>query len=235
MSLLTVAQAVAEEVGLPAPTAVIGSTDKTAKLLLRLINRAGKRLAKKNWTVLQKEYTFSTADGTADYALPSDFDRLLDMTAWDRSLYWSLRGPTGPALWQVRKSGLVAPSIRKGFRIKPSTRVNRFYLDPTPSSIASMVFEYASDQWVKNAANDTGKSAYALDTDVAILSEELIELEVIWRLLNRKGFAYEEERQEAKDAIDLAFAEDGGAAVLNLGGPARVSEARRLVPEGGFG
>ena len=236
MSLLTVAQAIAEEVGLPTPSSIVGSSDRTAKQLLRLINRSGKRLAKKNWAILQKENTFSTVAGTASYSLPSDFDRLLDGTIWDRTAYWSLRGPLTPGQWQVYKSGLVVSStVRSRFRIKPDTRVNKFFLDPTPSAVVSMVFEYASDQWVKDSGNSTGRAAYAADTDIAIISEELIEMDCIWRLLNRKGFAYEEEKQEAERAIDLAFAEDGGAAVLDMGGPVMVPDFRMNVREGGFG
>lgn len=236
MSLLTVAQAVAEEVGLPTPGSIVGSNDKTAKQLLRLINRSGKRLAKKNWAILQKENTFSTVATTASYSLPDDFDRLLDGTIWDRTTYWSLRGPLTPAQWQTYKSGLVANStIRSRFRIKPDTRVNKFFMDPTPSAVVSMVFEYASTDWVKTAANDAGKAAYSLDTDVSLISEELIEMDVIWRLLERKGFAYEEAKQEADNAIALAFAEDGGAPILNMGGPVRGPDFRMNVREGGFG
>lgn len=236
MSLLTVAQAVAEEVGLPTPGSIIGSSDRTAKQLLRLINRSGRLLAKKNWAILQKENTFQTVNGTAAYSLPSDFERLLDSTVWDRDAYWSLRGPLSPAQWQVFKSGLVANStVRSRFRIKPDTRVNKFYLDPTPSSAVDMVFEYASDQWVKDNLNAGGKSAYAVDTDIAILSEELIEMDAIWRLLSRKGFAYEEEYNEAQRQIDRAFAEDGGAVSLDMGGPVRAADLRMNLPEGGFG
>ena len=236
MSLLTVAQAVAEEVGLPMPGSIIGSNDKTAKQLLRLINRSGKRLAKKNWTILQKENTFSTVASTASYSLPSDFDRLLDGTAWDRDSYWSLRGGLTPRQWQVYKSGLVANStVRSRFRIKPDSRVNKFFIDPTPSAVVAMVYEYASTQWVSDTGNTTGKAAYAVDTDVALISEELIEMDVIWRILNRKGFAYEEEKLEAESAIDRAYAEDGGAPVLDMGGPVLVPNFHMNLPEGGFG
>lgn len=234
MSLLTVAQAVAEEVGLAAPSVVVGSSDKTAKQLFRLINRAGRVLAKKNWAVLQKEHTFSRVSGTAYYDMPSDFERLLDETAWDRSTYWNLRGPLSPKQWQVKKSGLVASAtVRSNFRVKPLTRVNKFYIDPTPTDTDSMVFEYASDQWVKDSANAAGKSAYALDTDIALISEELIEMEVIWRFLNRKGFAYAEEKREAEIQIDRAFSEDGGAPVLDLGGGSRTTSSMN-IPEGNF-
>ncbi len=235
MSLLSVAQAVAEEIGLKSPSTVIGNSDRQVKQLLRLINRSGRVLAKKNWAILQKEATFSTVNGTAAYALETDFDRLLDFTAWDRTNYWQLRGPLSPKEWQIKKSALVATAtLRSNFRIKPDTRVNKLYVDPTPTSTNTFVYEYASNQWVKASDNASGKTAYALDTDIAIIAEELIELDVIWRMLARKGFAYDEEKREAEMQIDKAFAEDGGAQLLDFGGP-HIALAERLnLPEGNF-
>ena len=235
-SLLGIAQAVAEEIGLPSPSTLATSTDRTATQLFRMINRAGRLLAKKNWVVLQNEHTFTTVASTAAYDLPSDYDRLLDGSIWDRSSFWRLRGPLNAKQWQVYKSGLVASaSARSRFRIKPDTRVKKFYLDPTPSSAVDMVFEYASDQWVKDSANASGKTAFALDTDLSILPYELIELEVIWRMLARKGFAYAEEKREAEMQIDRAYADDGGAPVLDMGGPQNIPLARLNIPEGSFG
>lgn len=235
MSLLTVAQAVAEEVGMTAPSAVVGSSNKTAKQLLRLINRSGKRLAKRNWAVLQKENAFTTS-GAAYEDLPSDFARFLDETVWDRSSYWQLRGPLSAAEWQVKKSALVATAtLRSNFRIKPLTRVNKFYIDPTPSSGLSMVFEYASTQWVKASDNASGKTEYALDTDISLIDEELIELDVVWRLLRRKGQDYTEEYDEAQKAVEQAFAEDGGARILDMGGGAERALTFPNMPESGFG
>lgn len=236
MSLLTVAQNVADEVGLPRPSVVIGSNDRTVRQLLRFINRTGELLAKKNWTILQLEHTFSTVASTASYSLPSDFERLLDMSAWDRSNYWQLRGPLNAKDWQVYKSGLVAnATLRSRFRIKADTRVNKFFIDPTPAEVRSMVFEYASNKWVKDAANANGKTDFTADTDIALVSEELIELGAIWRTLDRKGFAYEEAKQEFEDEVDRAYAEDGGAPVLDLGGASTVPPIRANVPEGNFG
>lgn len=235
-SLLGIAQAVAEELGLPTPSTIIGSSDRTAVQLLRLINRSGRILAKKNWAILQVEYTFSTVDGTASYDLPSDFERLLDGSLWDRTQYWQLRGPMSPKDWQIYKSGLIAnTTLRSRFRIKADTRVNKFFLDPTPTGIDSMVFEYASDQWVKTADNGSGKAAFTADTDLAIIPYELIELDVIWRMLARKGFAYAEEKREAEMQIDRAYAEDGGAPVLDMSGPRTAPDFRMNIPEGGFG
>jgi hypothetical protein len=236
MSLLTVAQAIAEEVGLPSPTVVAGSSNKTTKQLLRLINRSGKTLAKKNWTILQREHTFSTVNGTAAYALPADYERMLVETCWDRTQYWQLRGGLSARDWQVRKSALIATtSLRSNFRLKPDTRVNKAYIDPTPTSARDLVFEYSSNQWVKDSTNANGKAAYSADDDVAIISEELIELDVIWRVLNRKGFAYEEEKLEADRQIDRAFGADRAPQSIDMGGARAGANLQTNIPEGNFG
>ena len=234
MSLLTICQAVAEEIGIDAPSSIIGSSDRTAKQLLRLVNREGRILAKKAWTVLQKENTFST-DGSAYVALPSDFGYLLDETVWDRDNYWKMRGSLNAAEWQVFKSGLVSTvTTRLRFRIRPLTGVRKLYLDPTPASGVDGVFEYVSSQWLTDTTGVTFKTLYAVDTDVAIISEELIELGAIWRFKNAKGLAYAEEYNEYQMQVDSAFARDGGKPVLNLG-ITRVNEKFLNVPQTGFG
>lgn len=237
MSLLTVAAAIGEEIGLGTISAVATSSDKKVKRLLRLLNRAGKRLAKKNWTILQKEHTFATVNGTAAYSLPSDYARMLDFTAWNRDSYWSMRGQLSPWEWQIQKSAIIATTgLRQNFRIKPDTRVNKFYIDPTPTTDDTLVYEYASTQWVKKSDNSSGLAAYAADGDIALLDEELLELEGIWRYLRATGFDYEEEREEARAAIDFAFAEDQGGKVLNFGGARDSVPLQRMnIPEGGFG
>lgn len=233
MSLLDVAKAVHEEVGLPTPSTVISNGDRAVKKLLRLINRAGKRLAKKNWTVLQKEHTFSTADGTASYDFPDDYARIIDLTAWNRDSYWQMRGPLSAREWQIKKSALVAStSLRANFRIKADTRVKKFFIDPTPSAVEDLVFEYISSEWVASSDNSEGKVAYADDTDVSLIDEELIELDVIWRLLDRNGFAYAEAKDEAARAIDDAFGDDLAVPVLDFGKAADTAPFN--IPEGNF-
>ena len=64
MSLLTICQTVAEEIGFTAPTSIVGSSSKTAKQLLRIVNRSGQKLARFPWVILQKENTFVTASDT---------------------------------------------------------------------------------------------------------------------------------------------------------------------------
>ena len=81
---LEVAQAVADEAGLGAPSSLIDRANPTSRQILSLMNRAGRTLVRsKNtkgggWTFLTREYTFTGEDGVRDYALPADYVFLID-------------------------------------------------------------------------------------------------------------------------------------------------------------
>lgn len=235
MTMLSICQAVAEELGLPMPSAIVGSADRTSRQLFRLLNREGRILAKRNWTILHKEHTFTTVNGTPSYALPADYGSIIDETAWDRDTYWNLRGPLSASEWQIHKSGSISNvAIRNRWRIKALDNANRFYIDPTPSSANDMVFEYLSSKWCTDTIGTTFYTAFQADSDVSLIPEELLELGLMWRFKNAKGLAYDEEYDEYVKEVESAIAHDGGAPTLNMGASARVGESRKLLGEGSF-
>lgn len=64
MTLLTIAQAVAQDIPVAAPTTIIGNPDQTAMLILSQANLAGEALARSpqgGWTQMMREYDFFTA------------------------------------------------------------------------------------------------------------------------------------------------------------------------------
>ncbi len=224
MTLLTLIEQTCDEVGFAKPTSIIGSSDDTAIQMLALANASGKQIAKRGkglggWSVLQTEHTFNTADGTAEYALPSDYDFLIDDTLWDRANFWKLKGPLSPQQWQQYKSGIVATGPRRRLRIRPASasNVKAIYIDPTPGEVAEMVFEYVSLNWCQSSGG-TGAKAWAADTDTGILDEYLLQLDLKWRFLRAKGRSYSDEKQEFEQELAQALARDGGQAVLNMAG-----------------
>ena len=200
----------------------MGNNDQTAVLLLSAASKAGRSLARKRngnngWVILQKEHAFNTVSGTADYAMPADFDRLIQDTLWDRTNFWEMRGPLTPAQWQVYKSSILGNSItlRQRYRIRNSSNVKVFSIDPTPTSGDNLVFEYVSKNWCQNSSG-TGQADWAADNDTGLIDEYLIELDAEWRVLKRMGMAYEEEMDEAEREIAQALASDGGSTKLTL-------------------
>lgn len=241
MSLLTICQEAARNIPVDVPTSIIGNNQQTATLLLASAQKTGKALArapKSGWLATTKEYTFSTVAGTADYALPADFGHLVDQSLWDRSNYWELRGPLTPQQWQTYKSSVLGNTdiTWKRFRIRNVSGTVKFSIDPTPTDNGEeLVFEYVSTGWCKNAS-EVWQSEFKNDTDVGLVDEYLIQLGVEWRMLNRLGMEYQEEKREYEIQVQQAIARDGGAPVLDLG----TRRSRSLigpwnVPDTGYG
>jgi hypothetical protein len=212
LSALTIAQAVARDSGFSVPATLVGNSDDTASMLLALLNKSGKALAGYSWQVLQKEGTVTTVASTPSYALPADYGWIENNTLWDRTNLWKDRGSLTPSEWQAYKSGIASTTPRSRFRVK----LGRLYIDPTPSSVVTLAYEYVSNQWCWD-----GVSAYAnnfvTDNYVSLIDEYLLELDVTWRFLARKGMAYAEEKAEADDQIWTALGQDVPKGPVNLG------------------
>lgn len=233
MTLLTVVQNVAEEQGL---TTIADATSdaKDAATLRRLVNVECNSLSRRfDWSALQAEHTFTTVASTASYALPSDYLRIIQDTAWNRSDYWRVRGATSPQEWQLRKSGLVTPSIRDRFRIKGTG--STFFIDPTPDGAEDLVFEYISNNWCVDADSGSAKSSATKNGDTFLFDEYLIERGVTWRFLSRLGMPYAEERAEYDRNLHMLEASDGGGKptidlAYTLG-----QNPVAILPDGGYG
>lgn len=203
MSLLTIAQNVADETGLTQPASVIGNSDATAVRILRYLVRTGRDLVKDSSPYLVKEYTFSTVNGTAAYSLPSDFDHFVPFTHWNRTTDRRMH-PIEPNEWQLLKSGLTTTSIDDRFRIRGADR--ELILEPTPTSAETVAFEYVSENYCESSGG-TGQAVWTADTDVGVVDEELFELGAIWRILNRLGMPYAEEKAEYQSMKNTIMAQ----------------------------
>lgn len=219
MSLLDICQTVATEAGFGSMSSIIGNNDEIAQLLLSLSNRTGQLLRWRAWQVLQKEATITTIAGTEYYPKPSDLLRIIQDTMWDRTNYWKMRGSLTPLEWQVYKSGLAQVTARKRFRLWN----NLIYVFPIPEVDGDeFVYEYVSKYWVVDdiaAPSPQYRTHFQSDSDQSLINEELISLGVLYRFLERKGFAYQEAKDEFNRQLDVEFGVDTPKEILNMGAP----------------
>ena len=164
--------------------------------------------------------TASTVDLTFSqylYDFPSDFDRLIDDTEWDRSDHWQLLGPSTAQQWEYLFSGWIATGPRATFR----QLGNKFALWPAQSSDLYMGFEYVSNLWVAASASAAlTKTAYAVDTDVATAFPDrllLTGLKARFAMANQRPDAPVYEAQYMK-LLSNAKASDAGSATLSMSG-----------------
>ena len=237
MSLLTITQSVADFVGFERESTIIGNTSPTARQLLALCQREGKQLMRAtNWPILLKEHTFSTSSGTSSYSLPSDFDRFVSSTAYNRTDKDQMTGPITPQAYQLDQHGVATVGITQKFRLKASSNALKFDITPTPTSTETIGFEYVSSHW-NQKTDGTSQAAFTVDTDTGILDEILIEMGVTWRFRQMHGLDYAEDFRQYQMELRQAIARSGGAPILTMDDTRRllVNPYAYNLPDSGYG
>jgi hypothetical protein len=208
------------------------STDENLLQLCALLNRLGKTLARdRAWTQLTQEYTFPTVDGTADYALPTDFQRFKDTTAWNRTSALPLV-PFNSQNWQMVKAASAQGFVDKPMRIWK----NRLYLYPTPSAAETIAFEYVSTYWVVGAGSSPDSTETDDPDDVLWFDEALLVSGLKLLHLRAKGEDWTAAQSEYDTVYRAVSGADGVAPILSAvssGTPNLIDE--RNLPETGYG
>lgn len=212
MSLLTLIQNAAKELGLSNPASAYNSSDSQVVQLVALAQREGIELMERHpWQVLTKEKTFTgTAAAAQTGAVPSDFDRFVDESFFNRSKKRPVFGPISPQDWQFTQA-VVASTLVESFR----RRGDSILITPTPTT-DTYAYEYISNQWCQSSGA-VAQSAWASDTDTGILSETTMTLGIIWRFLHAKGFDYAEAFRTYELRVGTTFGRDGGKRRINMG------------------
>lgn len=224
-TLLSICQTALRQIGqFNVPTSIVGNADPTAVQLLALANLSGQQLTKRyKWQILLSTHTFSTANGTGTYALPSDFQKFSNITFWNRTAYERMEGPVSNSTWELLRSGnLAAVGGVQYFRIA----ANLFAIYPTPTATETIAYQYYSTNWI------TGKSAFSDDADVPLIDNDVMVLDIRWRFLSAKGLPWESERADFEDALAVARADDGGKDAIRFSVPERYP---LNIPEGTWG
>lgn len=231
MTLLTTIQAAAMRIGVASPTSVVGNSDTNAVALLAHAQAEGKALSRRYpWQALCTEKTFTaTATETQTGAVPTDFDRFVNGTFWNRTRKRPVQGPLGRAEWNAQKAWS-ASALTDAFR----QRGNALIFIPTPTAGDSYAYEYVSKNWCQSSGG-TGQAAWAADTDTGLLDEELMTLGVIWRFKQARGLDYGEDFNIYEREVMQAIEKDGGKSVRSYTNATHPTMApRALVPEGSW-
>lgn len=212
MSLLTIIQGACDRIGIPRPTTVIGTTDQQVLALLGLAQQEGKELARRGaWQALTSEQTFlSLAQQAQTGAVPSDLDRFIPETFYNRTRKRQVIGPLSPQEWQAQLA-ITATVVYDTFR----QRGNDILMIPTPPAGDEYAYEYVSKNWCTSASG-TAQSSWLADSDTAKLEDELFTLGLVWRFKQAKGFDYAEAFRSYETQVTQALARDGDKRTLNF-------------------
>lgn len=147
------------------------------------------------------------------YAMPDDFDRLVDRTEWDKSKHWEMLGPSTAQQWQWLKSGYISTGPRIRFR----PLGGYFQVWPMLSTNEYLGFEYVSNLWVTGTGlTDPNKTAFTADDDTCVFPDRLMVLGTKLKYFEIKGFDTTAIYRDYKAQLEIAKANDAGSPTLSM-------------------
>ena len=236
MSLLTMIQGVAQDLGIPSPNSVVGNNDNQISQLLQIAQREGRDLASRfPWTRMVKQNTFTITNAADQGAMNStvvsdnDFDYIIPESFWNQSTTLPIRGPLSFTEWEALQAIPVTGPF-PWYLI----RGGHLYFSPVPATATETgSFEYKSTFWCESNGA-VGRAAWAADSDVGLLDENLMALGITWRWLKRKGLDYGEDFQTYEKRVLDAYARDGGRKLLRSTGSRYSSRPVIGIPYGSW-
>lgn len=189
MSLLTITQELARDVGLAVPTQVVGSADRSMSELLSFANAAGEELARRvDWGQLKATATL-VGDGTQiAHAMPAGFARVIPGAA--------VTTPTGGIVRPLTQAewGSLVPMVGdpRYFLLDQ----NKVTLWPHLATAATVSVRYQTKNWCSN-----GGSAFTADDQTALMDESLFAKALIVRWRRQKGMDYADYEAEFEAAL----------------------------------
>lgn len=169
--------------------------------------------------------------GKVKYSMPSDFDRQINRTHWDKSKHWEMLGPETAQQWEWLISGYISTGPRIRYRIFNSY----FQIWPIVTTAEVLGFEYISNAWALDASG-TAKSSFTVDTDTCIFPDALMVLALKKKYFEVKGFDFSTYAKDYQAQLDIAKANDGGALTLSMN--PRISTILigwTQIPDSGYG
>lgn len=148
------------------------------------------------------------------YALPADYDRLIDRTDWSNAQRWELLGPETPQQW----AWLTSSYIATGPRIRWRLLANTFQIWPPQAANLPLSFQYLSNFAVATSASAApSKALYTVDTDVSIFPDSLMVTGLKWRWAKEKeNPSVQMYEQDFMRELNIAKTADAGSPTLAM-------------------
>jgi len=164
------------------------------------------------------------------YSMPSDYDRQIDNTHWDKSKHWLMLGPESAQQWEWLISGYISTGPRIRYRIFGGY----FQIWPAIGTADVLGFEYVSNAWASSSLS-VAQTTLTADADTCIFPDVLMVLGLKNKYFQVKGLGpiYQEDYDKQ---LSIAKANDSGSATLSFAPrPSEVLIGWDNIPDSNYG
>jgi len=165
-----------------------------------------------------------------EYTMPSDWDRQIDRTHWDKTQHWEMLGPETAQQWEWLTSGYISSGPRVRYRIFGSY----FQIWPPQGTSHTLGFEYISNAWAASSGG-AAQSSFTADTDTCLFPDRLMVLGLKRKYFQVKGFhpIYD---ADYTMQLGIAKSNDAGSPTLSMSPTiSQVLIGIANVPDSGYG
>ena len=233
MNLVELCNRFALRTGLPQSNTAFGGSTTMAQIAGLLDEVLDYLTSEYNFQNLREEAVFSGGvselQGSLAALAPNGFSRLCRDTFFDRTERLAVQGPLTDVEWQALKATtLTGPAT--WFRI----RGDSLYLTP-PQPGHQFAFEYMSNFAVLSSGGGGARKRYAtLDSDMFLLSDDLLLAGMRWRWKAEKGLDYAEELRQFEILARSQAMTSGSARAYSLDGCGVKAVPGIIVPSGNW-
>lgn len=216
MTILAVFQQVAPVIGIPVPTAVMASTQRTHVQLAALANEMAARIAfdlNYDWSALKRIATL-TGDAVAEgFDLPNDYRRMLK-----KSRIWPSSSPYATLTHYADTDTWLGLEVQNFNPIIGGWTIigTQLHIKPVMATGATAKFYYLTTNIVKKQDNSL-VDAFTADEDRFVLDERLLRLGIIWQWKANNGMQYAEDLANFEDALASLIGADKGSTSIVVG------------------
>lgn len=228
-SLLNLCRDHCDKFGLPTPSAIIGSTDKTFLQLKALAHEVVEDMVVYPWQEQVRRVTWTSIAAENQGAISSLFGagyfKLIPATMWNNSLNRPIFGPTGDESWQILKSFTTGPIHQ--YKIMGGD----LYILPIQTVGHTLSAMVATNYGIEDSGG-AAKARFTADTDVPLFPDNVFKADLEWRWLKQKGEAWATSYERAQGLIASLVNKDAHLPVFWLDKPRHNLVPGIIVPAG---
>lgn len=160
------------------------------------------------------DFQITTVENQAVYDLPSNFDRFVNDTAWDKTNYYKM-SPASTDKWALYKNSVWGQNtIYKRFRL---IRDNKIEFDPVPTQAGDILkFEYISNQLFSNYDKTSFYEKPVADTDFFLLDNEIMLRGLIYKWKLKNGLAADDDIEDYENFMHYLKCDNNAAGTVNI-------------------